>query len=121
MATDQDFDEYTVEVVHKPVGGVELGEIPEKLAQLLSAHVGTLTREDGSFDPDREMVIRAQDEKQGKRLLGYARAWGARQTPKLRVTKVPNGKRYDDRTVRLNVQKDEEVDPNHRPGRKPGK
>lgn len=118
MATDQDFDEYSVEVVHKPVAGVEEGEIPEKLAKLLSEHVATLTREDGSFDPDREMIIRAKDEKQGQLLKGYATAWGARQTPKLRITKLGNGKRYAANVVRLKMEKDEEVGEDNRPGRK---
>lgn len=118
MATDQDFDEYEVVVERKPVAGVEMGEIPEKLQTLLGQHLTTLTREDGSFDPDHEVLIRAKDDAQASRLLGYAKAWGGRQTPKLRVTKMSNGKKYESNVVRLKMEKDEEVPPENRPGRR---
>lgn len=130
MATDQDFDEYEVEVARKPVAGVELGEIPEKLATLLHRNVfvgftdtagnevGPLYRADGTFDPDREVTIKAKDEAQAGRLLGYARAWGGRQTPTFRVTKMSNGKKYPPNVVRLKLEKEEEVGPENRPGRK---
>lgn len=118
MATDEQFDDYEVVIVRRPVAGVEQGEIPAKLAKLLAEHVATLTREDGTFDPDRELIIRAKDEKQGDQLKGYAKAWGARQDPQLRITKLGNGKRYQSNVVRLKIELESEVTEDNRPGRR---
>jgi hypothetical protein len=108
-----DFDEFTIEVSHKPVAGVTVGEIPPALAKLLSEHAPKALG-----DKDYELTLTAKDEGQAKRLAGYARAWGARQTPKLYIHKVPNRRDMTKNVARLAVELDEEVPAENRPGRK---
>lgn len=112
----EEFGEFSVEAVRKPVAGVTMVDIPEKLAKYLAEHAPKALA-----DPDYEIVIRAQDKATAQKLALYSRAWGARQEPKLRITKVPNGKRYGDEVARLSVAKDDEVPAENRPGRRAGR
>ena len=110
----QDFGDFEVVVQHKPESGsVTIVQIPEKLANYLSANV-----ERALTSPDHELVIKAADEKRAKLLTSYARAWGMQQTPRLRITKLPNGKRAPENHARLSVVLDEEVPEQNRPGRR---
>lgn len=109
-----EFDEFSIAVTRKPVPGVVQGEIPPKLAEYLAKETpGALAN-----PADFELVLTAKDESQAKKLAGYAKAWGARQEPRLRITKVPNGKTYPENVARLSVAKDEDVPAENRPGRK---
>jgi hypothetical protein len=108
-----DFDEFTIEVTHKPIAGVTEGEIPPALAKLLETHAQKALTE-----ADYELTLTAKDEIQAKKLAGYARAWGARQTPKLYIHKVPNRRDMTKNVARLAVELDDEVAPENRPGRK---
>lgn len=112
----EDFGEFTVTATRKPVAGVVSVDIPEPLVKLLAEHAPKALN-----DPDYEIVITAKDKATAQKLALYSRAWGARQTPKLRITKVPNGKRYDDNVARLSVAKDDEVPAENRPGRRPNR
>jgi len=66
--------------------------------------------------------VRAEAEKAAtdtvKQLALYSTAWGKGQTPKLRITKVPNRKDMPAWHARLSVAKDEEVPVENRPGRR---
>jgi hypothetical protein len=108
-----EFDEFTVEVTHKPIAGVTEGEIPPALVKLLAEHAPKALAE-----ADYELTLTAKDEPQAKKLAGYARAWGARQTPKLYIHKVPNRRDMSKNIARLAVELDENVSPENRPGRK---
>lgn len=112
-----DFDDFQVTVARKPVPGVVQGEIPPKLAEYLEKQVPGVLANPADF----ELTLTAKDESQAKKLAGYAKAWGARQEPRLRITKVPNGKTYPENIARLSVVKDEDVPVESRPGRKAGK
>jgi hypothetical protein len=104
MATDADFGEFTLEVVHKPVGAspVTEGQIPEKLAAFLAEEAGKALD-----DQDYEVLVTAADEKQAKLLSSYSAAWGKRQEPRLYIHKLPNGKRYPANVARLAVELDD--------------
>jgi hypothetical protein len=108
-----DFGEFTVTPTRKPIAGVTQGEIPPPLHRMLTEHAPKALA-----DKDYELTLTAKDEATAKRLAGYARAWGARQEPKLYIHKLPNGKRYDARVARLAVDLDSEVSEENRPGRK---
>lgn len=114
MATD--FGDFEVTVERKPVAGITQGDIPEKLAQHLAANYKKALEGE-----DHELRLKARDEKTAKQLAGYARAWGARQEPKLRITKLPNGQRLPENVARLNVALDADVPEDKRPGRKAAK
>lgn len=116
MASDQDFDDFTVSVEQRPVMGVTTGEIPQKLVELLEQHVPHALK-----DPSFEISISAKDAAQAKRLAGYARAWGARQEPKVRITKLPNRRDMPDSIARLAVMLESDMPAESRPGRKPAK
>lgn len=115
MAND-DFGEFSVVATQKPVAGVTDVAIPEKLAKLLAEHAPRALKE-----PDFELTLTAKDEATAKRLALYARAWGARQTPKLYIHKVPNRRDMADNIARLAVELDSEVPTENRPGRRVGK
>ncbi|SRR5712691_769675 len=112
----QDFGDFEVTVARKPESGIVQGEIPEKLAEYLTTHAGTALA-----DPDFELLLKARDEKTVKQLTLYSRAWGARQVPKLRITKLPNRQGMPDTVARLNVQLDSDVPDENRPGRRGNK
>lgn len=109
----EDFGDFTLEVTRKPVGGVTLTALPEKLVEALEREVPKALE-----DPDYELTLTAKDEKAAKRLALYARAWGARQDPKLYIHKVPNRRDMAGNIARLAVEKDENVKPENRPGRR---
>lgn len=115
---EQDFGEFTVETVRKPVPGVVVGEIPPALAKLLEAKYAEVLGEKAA---DFELVLNAKDEATAKKLAGYARAWGAQHTPKLYVKKVPNTRAHKETQARLSVAPWEEVPTENRPGRRQGK
>lgn len=115
-----DFGDFTVEVTAKPVGGVSEGQIPPKLAAYLAENAPKALPKDGQTTSDHELTLTAKDEATAKRLVLYARAWGARQDPKLRITKVPNRQDMTKNVARLSVVKDEDVPDENRPGRKAG-
>jgi hypothetical protein len=115
---EQDFGEFTVETVRKPVPGVVQGVIPEGLAKLLEAKYKDVMGEKAA---DFELVLNAKDEATAKKLAGYARAWGAQHEPKLYVKKVPNTRAHADTQARISVALWEEVTPENRPGRRVGK
>jgi hypothetical protein len=109
----EEFGEFTIVAVRKPVAGVTSVEIPEGLAKLLAEHVPTALK-----DADFELTLTAKDEATAKKLALYARAWGARQEPKLYIHKVPNRRDMPANVARLAVEKDEEVPAENRPGRR---
>lgn len=111
---EDDFGEFSMEVTRKPVGGVTEGDIPPRLAALLAEHTVKALA-----DKDYEITLTAKDEATAKRLALYARAWGARQEPKLRITKIPNRNSQGKNVARLSVAKDEDVPQDNRPGRRP--
>lgn len=113
MSGTEDFGEFSVEATRKPVGGVTETAIPEGLAKLLAEHAPKALN-----DPDFELTLTAKDEATAKKLALYARAWGARQTPKLYIHKVPNRRDMGTNVARLAVDKDEDVKPENRPGRR---
>lgn len=108
-----DFGEFSITPVRKPTGGVTVGTIPPMLAKLLAEHTPKALA-----DKDYELVLNAKDETQAKKLALYARAWGAQQTPKLYIHKVPNRRDMQPNVARLSVELDENVAPENRPGRK---
>jgi hypothetical protein len=114
-APADDFGEFEVVATHKPVSGVTEGQIPERLAAMLATHAPKALTE-----ADYELTLTAKDEATAKRLALYARAWGARQEPKLYITKVPNRKDMGAHVARLSVKKDEDVSVDNRPGRRSG-
>lgn len=107
----EEFGEFTVEVTRKPVAGVSEVQIPEALVKLLSTHVPTVLKESA----DKELTLTAKDEATAKKLALYARAWGARQTPKLYIKKIPNRRDMPANVARLSVELDSEVE--SKPGR----
>jgi len=116
MADTINTTDFQLELSAKPVGGVVTVAIPEKLAALLAEKTP-----EALSKPDYELTLSAADEKSAKVLAGYAKAWGARQDPKLYIRKLPNGKQYPANVARLEVSKDEDVPAESRPGRKTGK
>lgn len=110
---EDEFGDFAIEPTRKPVGGVTETQIPPKLAELLATHAPKALA-----DPDYELTLTAKDEPTAKRLALYSRAWGARQEPKLRITKIPNRQGMGKHIARLSVAKDEEVAPENRPGRR---
>jgi hypothetical protein len=106
--------EFEMDVARKPVGGVTAGEIPPLLAEALAKHAPMALA-----DHDYELTLTAKDETQAKKLALYARAWGARQEPKLLIHKVPNRRDMKSNVARLSVAKDEDVPAENRPGRRP--
>jgi hypothetical protein len=110
------FGEFTIVPTRKPVAGVVQAEIPPALAKLLEEHA-----KKALTDPDFELTLTARDEATAKKLALYARAWGARQEPKLYIHKVPNRRDMAANVARLAVELDENVSPENRPGRKAGK
>lgn len=111
-----DLGDFTGDIRSKPQPGVSIGEIPENLGRLLAEKALEVM---GSTD--HELVLTAQDEEKAKLLALYARAWGAQQTPKLYIKKLPNGKLYSDNIARLSVEKWDDVPTENRPGRRHGK
>jgi hypothetical protein len=107
---EQEFGEFTMEVTRKPVAGVTQAEIPAALAKLLEQHVPTVLK-----SADHELALTAKDEATAKKLALYARAWGARQEPKLYIHKIPNRRDMKDNVARLSVELDKDV--TSRPGR----
>jgi len=107
------FGEFSIAPVMKPKPGVVAGEIPAPLAAMLAEYAPKALT-----DPDFELVLTAKDEATAKQLAGYARAWGARQEPKLYIKKVVNRRDMPDNQARLSVELDSEVPPENRPGRK---
>jgi hypothetical protein len=112
---EQDFGEFTIETVRKPVAGVTTGTIPEELAKLLEEKYKEVLGEKGN---DFELVLNAKDEATAKKLALYAKAWGGSHTPKLYVKKLPNTRAHKDTQARLSVAADEDVAPENRPGRR---
>jgi hypothetical protein len=112
----EDFGEFTVETVRKPVPGVTTGAIPEGLAKLLESKYS-----EALDSKDFELVLNAKDEATAKKLALYARAWGAAHTPKLYVKKLPNTRAHKDTQARLSIATWDEVPAENRPGRRQGK
>lgn len=114
---DDEWGEFTVVASPKPVAGVTDVEIPPRLAELLKAETEKVLASKG----DKELTLTASSPEKAKTLALYARAWGARQEPKLWIHKIPNRKGMSDKIARLSVEKDEDVAPENRPGRRVGK
>jgi hypothetical protein len=112
---DDGFGEFSIVTAHKPVGGVTMVEIPAALAAMLAENTPKVL--DPKTDVD-ELVLTAKDEATAKKLALYARAWGARQEPKLYIHKVPNRRDMGANVARLAVELDAEVPAENRPGRK---
>jgi hypothetical protein len=110
-----EFGEFSLEVSRKPVAGVTDVAIPEKLAELLKEHAPKALA-----DADFELTLTAANPDDAKKLALYARAWGARQEPKLYINKIPNRRDMSANVARLSVKKDEDVKPENRPGRRNG-
>lgn len=106
----EDFGDFTVVVTRKPVAGVTEVEIPAKLAELLATHVPAVLK-----DGDHELTLTAKDETAAKKLALYARAWGARQEPKLWIKKIPNRRDMSSNVARLSVEV--ETEETTKPGR----
>lgn len=109
-------DDFTVEVARKPVPGIVAGTVPPKLAEYLAKRVPEVLG-----NADDELIISAADAGSAKALAGYARAWGAQQEPKLRITKTPNRRDMADNLARLDVQLESDVPAESRPGRRSNK
>lgn len=114
MATSLNLDDFTVEVARKPTPGVVAGTVPPKLAEYLAAKVPEVL----ANSADNELIIAAADAGSAKALAGYARAWGAQQTPQLRITKTPNRRDMSDNLARLEVKLESDVPAENRPGRR---
>lgn len=112
---EQDFGEFTIETVRKPVAGVTTGTIPEALAKLLESKYREVLGEKGA---DFELVLNAKDEATAKKLALYAKAWGGAHEPKLYVKKLPNTRAHTETQARLSVQLWEDVPADNRPGRR---
>ncbi len=109
----EEFGEFTLAVTRKPVAGVTAGQIPGALAKLLTEHVPAVLK-----SSDHELTLTAKDEATAKKLALYARAWGARQEPKLYIKKIPNRRNMADNVARLSVELDKDVA--SKPGRPKG-
>lgn len=105
--------EFNMQVTAKPVGGVSEVDIPAELAEALTKHVPAVLK-----DKDHELTLTAKDAKEASLLAGYSRAWGARQTPKLYIKKIPNRRGMAENIARLDVRLDSEVPAENRAGRK---
>lgn len=104
---------FKLEMTPKPQPGQPTAvEIPEDLAKALGELVPKVMK-----SADHELTLTADTEAEAKKMALYARAWGARQTPKLYIHKVPNGKRYEANVARLAVDLDADVPAENRPGR----
>lgn len=113
---EDEFGEFTIVARVKPQPGVVQGEIPPALVKLLEENYKTALD-----SADQELILTAADAKRAEKLAGYAKAWGARQEPKLYIKKLPNGKMYPDTVARLSVQTWDKVPQDNRPGRRNGK
>src|ERR1700735_5463095 len=135
--SDTDLLGFEVAAERKPekAGGVTVSQIPAGLVSLLETHGSPqkarspkpLTDEqradkDAVAAHNEALRVRAEAEKSAtdtlKQLALYSTAWGKGQTPKLRITKVPNRKDMPAWHARLSVAKDEEVPVENRPGRR---
>lgn len=116
MADSNFLDGFKMEVTRKPVGGVTEKEIPPVLAEALKRDVPKALADPTNF----EINLTGKDEAAVKQIVLYARAWGARQTPKLRIVKIPNPQHMPDTVARLSVALDDDVPADNRPGRRPG-
>lgn len=116
MADDSFLEGFTMEVSRKPVGGVVEKDIPAVLAEALARDVPKALKDPENF----EVQLKGKDLAAVKTIVLYARAWGARQNPKLRIVKIPNTQNMPDTIARLSVALDEEVPVENRPGRRPG-
>lgn len=112
-----EFGEFSLVVSAKPIAGVTEVEIPAKLAELLKKETVKVLES----KEDLELCLTAASEADAKQLALYARAWGARQAPKLYIHKVPNRKGMGANVARLAVELDAEVPAENRPGRRNGK
>jgi hypothetical protein len=110
---DNPFGPLTITLDRKPKPGITVGQVPPVLARALAENAPKAL-----VDPDFELTLTARDEKTAKLMAGYARAWGAQQTPKLYIHKVPNRRDMPANVARLAVELDESVPPENRPGRK---
>jgi hypothetical protein len=115
IMAEQDFGEFTVETVRRPVSGTTPGEIPPALAKLLESKYTEVLGEKGA---DFELVLNAADAAKASKLAAYAKAWGAQHDPKLYVKKLPNTRAHKDSQARLSVQVWAEVPAENRPGRR---
>jgi hypothetical protein len=120
----------TVTVVEKPVGGVQLSDIDPELIKLFEANIPQCLYVDPTKELDpktagnkanimaepKELQFDADTKDEAEKAAGYARAWGARQTPKLEIRRVGAKLQGQPSTrVRLTVKL---FDPNApRPGR----
>lgn len=112
---DEDFlDGFEVIVSRKPVGGVVEKDIPKVLADKLATEVPKVLA-----SADHELSIKGKTDVAARKIALYARAWGARQEPKLRITKIPNRRDMPDNVARLSVAKEDDVPVENRPGRRP--
>lgn len=114
---NDEWGDFTVVATPKPVAGVTDVEIPPRLAELLKTETEKVLASEG----DKELTLTAPTPEKAKLLSLYARAWGARQDPKLWIHKIPNRKGMKDTVARLSVEKDSDVAPENRPGRRQGK
>lgn len=112
----EDFGDFTIEAVRKPIAGVTDVEIPAALAEMLAAQTPKALA-----DKDFELAIKAKDEATAKKIALWSRAWGAKQEPKLYIHKIPNTRAMGANMARLAVELDSEVTADNRPGRKVNK
>jgi hypothetical protein len=110
--SEQEFD-FTIAVAAKPVPGVSILPVPEKLA----AHLKELTPK-VLKDEDHELTITAASKADAAKLAAHAKRWGSQQKPEIYINKVPNGNRYPENVARLNVRLMSDVPVENRPGRK---
>lgn len=141
-ASDLEGFELAPERKPEKAGGVTVSTIPAPLVSLLETHAPKAL-EDKNFELILRVPVRGPDalsekateaekaahkvatdeaEKKAvstlKQLALYAAAWGKGQTPKLYIHKVPNRKDMPATHARLSVEKDEDVKPENRPGRR---
>jgi hypothetical protein len=109
---EQEF-EFTLAVTRKPVAGVSLLPVPEKLAKGLAIEVPKVLKSE-----DHELTITAKDKAEAHKLAAHAKRWGAQQTPELYINKIPNRRDMDDNVARLNVRLMSDVPAENRPGRR---
>lgn len=105
---------FTASIEAKPVAGsVEVSELPADLVAYMEANYEAVL---GSDTKEIRLVVESKED--ASRIGLYAAAWGKSRDPKLYVRKLPNGKRFDDNTVRLAVSKWDDVPAENRPGRR---
>ena len=105
--------QFELAVAPKPVAGVSILPVPEKLAEGLAKLVPQVLK-----DKDHELTLTAASKADAAKLAAHAKRWGAQQTPELYINKVPNGNRYPEHVARLNVRLMSDVPAENRPGRK---